>query len=127
MHRIVGIRGATTTEFNTAESILSDTGELLREIIRMNDIKSEDIISMIFTVTHDLNAAFPSVVARELGFTDIPLLNSNEINVPGSLGKCIRILMHTYTNRTKENIKHIYLKEAKKLRPDLVEKQGVLI
>lgn len=124
MKRVAGIRGATTTEYNTAKSILDDTRLLLNEIIVANEIKNEDIISIIFTVSNDLNAAFPSVAARELGFTDIPLLNSNEINVPGSLGKCIRILMHTYTEKTRGNIRHIYLKDATKLRPDLVKKQG---
>lgn len=124
MQRVAGIRGATTTEFNTAESILSDTKALLVEIIGKNEIKNEDIISIIFTVTNDLNAAFPAVAARELGLTDVPLLNSNEINVPGSLGKCIRILIHAYTEKSREEIKHIYLKDAKKLRPDLVKKQG---
>lgn len=125
MFRVVGIRGATTTEYNTAESILGDTKLLLKEIIEENEIRHEDIISIIFTVSHDLNAVFPSAAAREIGFTDIPLLCSNEINVPGSMGKCIRILMHTYTDKTRDNVKHIFLKDARKLRPDLVEKQGV--
>lgn len=124
MQRIVGIRGATTTEYNTSDSILKDTRILLKEILEKNDVKNDEIISMIFTVSNDLNAAFPAAAAREMGLTDVPLICTNEINVPGSLEKCIRVLMHTYTDKTRESINHVYLKNAKKLRPDLVEKQG---
>ncbi|MDD4189506.1 MAG: chorismate mutase [Eubacteriales bacterium] len=124
MQRIVGIRGATTTEYNTSDSILKDTRILLKEILEKNDVKNDEIISMIFTVSNDLNAAFPAAAAREMGLTDVPLICTNEINVPGSLEKCIRVLMHTYTDKTRGSINHVYLKNAKKLRPDLVEKQG---
>lgn len=82
-------------------------------------MKEDDIISIIFTVTNDLNAAFPAVAARNLGWTSIALMCTNEIDVPGSLKKCIRVLLHVNTDKKNDEIKHIYLNNAKVLRPDL--------
>lgn len=114
------IRGATTVKKNTVNCILKGTEELLNRIISKNSLKVDNIISIIFTVTNDLNAAFPASAARELGITDIPLMCMREIDVPGSLEKCIRILMHINTSKKNDEITHIYLKEAKSLRPDLL-------
>lgn len=115
------IRGATTVENNTAEEIYDSTLELLKKIIEENSIKSDDIINVIFTLTHDLNAAFPAKIARiKLGWSDVPMICTQEIPVPNSLQKCIRVLITFNTNKPKNEIRHIYLKHAKSLRPDLV-------
>jgi chorismate mutase len=119
-----GVRGATTVETNTAEEILTATAELLGTMIAANDIEQEQVASIMFTTTMDLNAAFPAVAARELGWTDVALLNAHEMAVPGALSRCIRILLHLNTERSAKEIRHIYLREARKLRPDLVEAIG---
>ena len=112
-----GIRGATTVEANTAEDILEATEELLTRLIDLNGIKVEDVCSAIFTTTSDLTAEFPAVAARRLGWTEAALLCSHEMNVPGSLKKCIRILIHWNTEKDAREIKHVYLRSAKELRP----------
>lgn len=114
-----GIRGATTVENNDAVEMLRETEKLLVEIIEKNRLKEDDIISIIFTVTNDLNAAFPAVAARNLGWTSVALMCTNEINVPGSLEKCIRVLLHVNTDKRNSEIKHVYLNNATVLRPDL--------
>lgn len=116
------IRGAITVPENTKEAILEGTRELLLKIINRNNIKKEDLISMIFTMTSDLNAVFPAVAAREIGLTDVPLMCSNEIEVPGSLKNCIRVLVHLNTDKENSDIDHVYLKGARVLRPDLADK-----
>lgn len=116
------VRGAITVEQNTKEEILTSTEELLREIVKRNNLDNDNIISAVFTMTNDLNAAFPAVAARQLGWTDISLMCTNEINVPGSLQKCIRVLIHFNTDKSNKDIKHVYLREAEKLRPDLCKK-----
>ncbi len=115
-----GIRGATTVERNEAGEILAAARELLRMMVEANDLDPGDVASAIFTVTPDLNAAFPAEAARELpGWQSVPLLCATEINVPGSLKKCLRILLHVNTERSQQEIKHVYLREAKQLRTDL--------
>jgi chorismate mutase len=114
--QIRGIRGATTVKVNDCQEILSATKELLSEIQKANSLKIEDVSSIIFTVTSDLNAEFPAVAARELGWEETPLLCSKEIDVPGSLPKCIRVLLHVNTDKKQKDLKHIYLKEAVNLR-----------
>jgi chorismate mutase len=111
-----GIRGATTVANNQKAEIISATKELLSEILSANSLKVEDIASVVFTATDDLNAEFPAVAARELGWSDTPLLCSREINVPGSLPRCIRVLLLVNTNAPQSKIKNIYLKEAVNLR-----------
>ena len=113
-----GIRGATSVTENTREAILSGTRELLNAIIDENGIRVDDIASIFFSVTKDLDAEFPAKAARELGMGDTPLLCLNEISVPSALQRCIRILLHVNTEKKQSDIKHIYLKEAVKLRPD---------
>ena len=119
-----GVRGATTADSNTREDILQATTQLLALMIRKNDIKSTDIASAIFTTTPDLNAAFPALAARQLGWLDVPLLCTHEIDVPDSLRMCIRVLIHWNTDKSQSEIDHIYVKDAVALRPDLSERLG---
>lgn len=116
-----GIRGAVTVTENTPEAIREATKSLLSLIASENGISDKDIVSIIFTVTPDLNAAFPAEAARELGWNFVPLLCATEIPVPGSLEKCIRVLVHAYMSCSQEEVRHIYLGEAIKLRPDLFQ------
>jgi len=113
------VRGAITVEHNTVEDIIEATKVLLTKIVEENRIERNDIISIIFSVTKDLDAVFPAVAARQLGWTDIALMCTNEVDVPGSLGKCIRVLMHINTEKSNKDIKHVYLRDARVLRPDL--------
>jgi len=112
-----GIRGATTVEYNNREEILSATTELLQLLIEKNDLHPDNIASAIFTVTDDLDADFPAVAARRLGWTETALMCAREIPVPGSLRKCIRVLIHVNTTRSAAEIQHVYLREAVSLRP----------
>jgi chorismate mutase len=114
-----GIRGATTVEHNEREEILAATIELLELLISQNELRSEDVASAIFTVTEDLNAEFPALAARQLGWTEVALLCAREIPVPNSLGKCIRILLHVNTTRSAAEMQHVYVREAVILRPTL--------
>jgi chorismate mutase len=114
-----GVRGATTADANTPEAILEATRQLLAIMIRQNEISAEDVASVIFSTTHDLNAEFPAFAARQLGWMDVPLICTNEVDVPGSLQGCIRILLHWNTEKPAEEISHIYIKGAAELRPDL--------
>lgn len=113
------VRGAITVSENTNKSILEGTKELLVEIINRNELDNASIISAIFSVTKDLNATFPAIAARELGWNDISLMCTNEIDVPNSLEKCIRVLIHFNTEKKNDEIKHVYLKGATVLRPDI--------
>jgi chorismate mutase len=114
-----GIRGATTAPANTKSDIVARTKEMLEALVKLNDIRTEDIASAIFSVTEDLNAEFPAVAARQMGWLYTPLFCTMEIPVQGSLKSCIRVLLHVNTDRSQEGMKHVYLHEAEKLRPDL--------
>jgi chorismate mutase len=117
---IRGIRGATTVETNTREAILEAAGELLGEIIRANGIDSDDVASAYFSTTTDLNAEFPAVVARrDFGWTNIALMCGHEMDVPGSLRMCLRIMLHVNTEIPQSKVTHVYLRGATVLRPDL--------
>ncbi|MEZ4561202.1 MAG: tryptophan synthase subunit alpha [Thermomicrobiales bacterium] len=113
-----GVRGATTIETNTAEDILEATTDLLEALIRLNDIQPEDVVSAVFTTTPELTAAFPALAARKLGWTEVPLLCAHEMAVPGALEGVIRILLHINSPRSAAEIRHIYLREARALRPE---------
>ncbi|MEN6459194.1 MAG: chorismate mutase [Thermoguttaceae bacterium] len=113
-----GIRGATTVADNSREEILKATRELLALMIRQNGIDPEDVASAIFSTTPDLNAEFPALAARQLGWSDVALICMNELAVPGSLGRCIRILLHWNTDKPADQIVHVYIKGAARLRPD---------
>ncbi len=113
------VRGATQVEHNSREEILAGTAELIAEVLRRNEVPADDLISVIFTATPDLTAEFPAYAARELGFTDVPLLCATEIDVPGALPRVLRLLAHIETGRPRAAIHHVYLHGAAQLRRDL--------
>lgn len=115
------IRGATTVTENSKTAILEAASELLRAILVANALAPEHIVSILFTLTPDLDAAYPTKAARELGWTDIPLLDAQQPRVQGDLVRCIRVMIHCETERSMRDIKHVYLGEARRLRPDLSE------
>ena len=112
------IRGATSVRQNSSEEILEETKRLVNQMLAENEVKTDDIISIFFTATPDLDAVFPAKAARELGLLDTPLICAQELNVLGALTRCIRILMHVNSKKTKQELKHIYLNEAVSLRVD---------
>ncbi len=115
-----GVRGATTVAHDRAEEILSATRELLEAILQANpSLQADDLASAIFTTTADLHSAYPAQAARELGWSDVPLMCAQEIPVPDGLPLCIRVLLHWNTELPQPAIRHVYLKEAVRLRPDL--------
>ena len=116
--RLHALRGATTVDRNEPDAILGATEWLLREIMKRNDLTPDDVISCIFTTTEDLDAEFPAVAARNMGFSAVPLLCAREIPVPGALPFVIRILMHYHAHDEHEP-RHVYLGEARRLRLDL--------
>jgi len=116
-----GIRGATTVPQNERKAILDATSELLEQVIRENGVQEQDVASVVFSATPDLDAVYPAVAARQLGWTQTPLLCVQEMCVLGSLPRCIRILVHWNTDLSPEAIRHVYLHEARSLRPDLTE------
>lgn len=116
------IRGAITVDANTADDIVDGTRELLEHIVLNNHLTTDNIISAIFTVTPDLNAQYPAAAAREMGWHDIPLLCACEINKPEGLPKCIRVLLHVHSDKPKAEIRHVYLRKAVSLRPDIAMK-----
>ncbi len=114
-----GVRGATTVKNNDRQEILHATRQMLALMIRQNGIEKEDVASAQFTTTPDINAEFPAFAARQLGWLEVPLLCGHEMTVPGSLGLCIRVLIHWNTERQQQDITHVYLNDAVRLRPDL--------
>jgi chorismate mutase len=120
--RLFALRGATSVDRNDADAILGATEWLMREIMKRNTIGPGDVVSCIFTTTSDLNAEFPAVAARRLGFDRVPLLCAQEIEVPGSLPRVIRVLIHYYAGDEHE-ARHVYLGEARALRTDLESAQ----
>jgi chorismate mutase len=114
-----GVRGATTVETNSRDEILASTRQLLALMIRLNGIEPQDVGSALFSTTVDLNAEFPALAARQLGWLEVPLLCTHELDVPGSLRFCIRVLLNWNTTKQQSEITHVYIKDAVKLRPDL--------
>jgi len=119
--KVRGVRGATTSDSNSREDILLAAHDLITDIIEANEIVVDDVASILFSTTADLNAEFPAVAARNLGFTNTALECLVEMNVPGSLARCIRVLMHVNSDKQQKEIRHIYLKNAKSLRADLID------
>ncbi len=113
-----GVRGATTVETNDADAVLAATRELLERMVEANGIGLDEVASVIFSTTPDLNAEFPARAARELGWLDTAFLCTHEMQVPGGLPRCIRVLLHWNTTKRPELIRHIYLRQARRLRPD---------
>jgi chorismate mutase len=116
--RLFALRGATSVRFNEAQQILDATSELLQEIMARNSLAPANVVSCIFTATNDLNAEFPAVAARALGFERVPLLCAREIDVPRSMPSVIRVLMHYYAPE-EHSAQHVYLGETAALRADL--------
>jgi chorismate mutase len=113
------LRGATTVAVDGSEAIEDATETVLREMIERNGVDAGDIISLVFTATPDLTAAFPAAAARRLGLGHVPLLCAQEIPVPGAMPRVVRVLMHLYTDRDYASLRHVYLGDARKLREDL--------
>jgi chorismate mutase len=120
--RLFALRGAISVDRNTAEAILGATEWLMREIMKRNDLVPEDVVSCLFTLTEDLDAEFPAVAARQLGFGQVPLMCAREVPVPGSLPRVIRVMMHYHAPDEHES-RHVYLGDARKLRLDLESAQ----
>ena len=120
--RLFALRGATTVAANEADLILESSAELMGELMERNSLVPDDVVSCIFTVTDDLDAAFPATAARHMGFERVPLLNAREIPVPGSLPRVIRVLLHFYAPEDHRQ-QHVYLHEARALRTDLESAQ----
>ncbi|RKD34523.1 chorismate mutase [Thermohalobacter berrensis] len=118
--RVVSVRGAITVEKNTKEDIVKSTEELLNELLIKNNIHNESVISIIFSSTKDLNKEYPAFAARKLGFVKCGLMCFQEMEVENSLKKCIRVLILFNSNKKQSEIRHVYLKDAIKLRPDLL-------
>jgi len=116
--RLFALRGASSVDRNDAQAILGATEWLLREILKLNDLHPSDVVSCIFTLTEDLDAEFPAVAARNMGFSAVPLLCAREVPVPGALPRVIRVLMH-YHAPDSHVARHVYLGEARGLRQDL--------
>jgi chorismate mutase len=114
-----GIRGATTLDEDSVEQVYKRVQALVREMLDRNGLTPDDLISMIFTATDDVTAAFPATAARSLGLGDVPLLGAREMSVPGDPPYCVRILAHAYSERSRSEISHVYLEGAVGLRPDL--------
>lgn len=116
--RLHALRGAISVDRNTSEAILGATEWLMREILKRNELVPEDVVSCIFTATEDLDAEFPAVAARRMGFEHVPLMCAREVPVPGSMPRVIRVLMHYYAADT-HRARHVYLGDARQLRTDL--------
>lgn len=115
------LRGATTVDADTAEQVSERTQALMRELLARNGLHHDDLISLIFTTTADVVSMFPATAARSLGLGDVPLLCAREIPVAGSKPRCIRVLAHVETDRSRAELHHVYLEDAKDLRDDLPE------
>ncbi len=124
--RCRGIRGATTVDGNTREDTLAAAKELLQEMIKANGVQQEEIACIFFTTTPDINRAFPAAAARELGLSQVPMLCGHEMNVPGSLPMCLRILILFNTEKGAEEIVHVYIREARELRSGSGNQEGSL-
>jgi len=113
------VRGAIQVDRDDPADILAGTRELLTEVLRRNELASADLISIVFTLTPDLTSCFPAVAARGLGLADVPLLCATEVDVPGALPRVVRLLAHVESDRPRSAVRHIYLRGATRLRPDL--------
>ena len=114
-----GLRGATTVDVDSTEQVTVRSQELMMRLMERNDLVEDDIVSALFTATADVTSIFPATAVREIGFGAVPLLCAAEIAVPGAMPRCIRVLLHVYTTRTRDEIHHVYLHGAQGLRDDL--------
>jgi chorismate mutase len=119
--RLQALRGATTCDENTKAEIAAKTQQLVRETLERNGLAHDDVVSIIFTATEDLTAEFPATAARGIGLGDVPLLCARELAIEGALPRVVRILVHCYTDRPRDELHHVYLGAARTLRDDLPE------
>jgi chorismate mutase len=117
--RLVALRGATTVAKDEPAAIVEATGELLRTLLERNAVRRDDLVSVMFTSTGDLCSEFPAAAARSIGISDVPLLCATEIAVPGSIARCIRVMVHLYSTAPRARLQHVYLRDATHLRTDL--------
>ena len=119
--RVVALRGATTVATNEGPAIVAATAELVTEILTRNGVALDDLISIVFTATPDLDAEFPAAAARRLGLSAVPLLCAQEMAVPSAMARVVRVLMHLYSDHDYASLRHVYLGGARSLREDLAE------
>lgn len=119
--RVRALRGATTLDVDDRDHLIERTRELIHAMFERNEMAEEDLVSMVFTATMDINSAFPAEAAREAGFVHTPLLCARELEIDGGIILCVRVLVHAYTDRTPTELRHVYLHEARQLRTDLPE------
>jgi chorismate mutase len=115
------IRGAVQVDANERAAVLEGTSELVTEVMSRNQLTPADVISVVFTATQDLTAEFPALAARKLGFQDVPLLCTTEMDVPGSMPLVVRLLMHVETGQPRSAVQHVYLRGAMALRLDIAQ------
>jgi len=119
--RVRALRGATTLDVDDRTHLITRTQELMAAVFARNELVEDDLISIVFTATDDIHAAFPAEAAREAGITHVPLLCARELEIDGGIQRCVRILVHAYTRRTATELRHVYLHDARQLRTDLPE------
>jgi chorismate mutase len=122
-----GVRGATIAESNSAEAILSATTELLEKLIEANGIEEDQVASVIFSLTQDLTTVFPAQAARQMGWHRVALLGCQEANIEGGMERCVRILIHWNTTKPLNEIRHVYLRDSVRLRPDLYPDNKIVV
>lgn len=119
--RLLALRGAITCDDNTKAEIEAKTQRMMKELLARNDLDHDQLVSVIFTATDDLTAEFPASAARNLGLGDVPLLCARELGIDHGMVRCIRVLVHCYTDRPRDELHHVYLDGARALRDDLPE------
>ena len=119
--RVRALRGATTLDRDEREHLLERTQELIHTLFERNGLDEDDLVSIVFTATGDVHSAYPAEAAREAGITHVPLLCARELEIDGGIARCIRLLVHAYTDRPVREMRHVYLHEARQLRTDLPE------
>jgi chorismate mutase len=119
--RLQALRGAITCDENTKQEIVEKTQRLVKELLARNELEHDDLVSLVFTATEDLTAEFPATAARAVGLGDIPLLCARELAIEGGKPMCVRLLVHCYTDRPRDQLHHVYLDGARSLRDDLPE------
>lgn len=119
--RVRALRGATTLERDEREHLIERTQELIATLFERNGLDEDDLVSLVFTATDDISSAYPAEAARDAGITHVPLLCARELEIDGGIPRCIRVLVHTYTDTDPRELRHAYLHDARQLRTDLRE------
>lgn len=119
--RVRAVRGATTLDRDDRDHLIERTQELIHMVFERNELSEDDLVSIVFTATMDIVSGFPAEAAREAGFVHTPLLCARELEVDGGIERCVRVLVHAYSDREKQDMRHVYLHDARQLRTDLPE------